>query len=247
MKTKRKPFTLLELLTAMTVFTIFMLAVMRFFGLTQDVISNATEQTSQAERVRAVMDLIATDLQNIYYEEGVNTLCYYPTGTTNTDTLDMSVYRPVIQANCKTHLVRVRYLFNSVARSLVMYSAGDNTAGSKWKLNVISSTASNVYPDTFTSNDGITVLDGVYSFKMIPKEWDKSASEFKEFTTFNPTADATKIPDMVRIELKLIKPEILEKYKVYKETGMGEKIEDSDLEDHSKTYTREVIIDKGQF
>ena len=158
----------------------------------------------------------------------------------------MSVYRPVIQANCKTHMVRVRYLFNSVARSLVMYSAGDNTAGSKWKLNVISPTPNDIYPETFSNDDGTTVLDGVYSFNMIPNEW--RASKFEKISTFNPTATgARKIPDMVRIELKLIKPEILEKYKVYKETGMGEKIEDSDLEGHSKTYTRDVIIDKGQF
>jgi uncharacterized protein (TIGR02599 family) len=62
---KKKPFTLLELLTAMTVFTIFMLAVMRFFGLSQDVMSSSTNNVGQYEKVRVAMDMLAADLQNI--------------------------------------------------------------------------------------------------------------------------------------------------------------------------------------
>lgn len=251
MKKKRKPFTLLELLAAMTVFTIFMLAVMRLFGLTQDVISGSVENTSYAERVRTVMDLIATDLQNIYYEEGVETLCYYPTGSTNTDSLDLTVYRPTKMNNCKTHLTWVRYMYNNTAKNLAMYVVGDNQYGAggtgKWRLDQISTTATTLYPHSkLTSADGTVILDGVYSFKLIPYEWN--GTKFDDMSSsFDPVNKVTKLPDKIRIEIKLISSAMMEKYNVYQETGMGKKVTDTDLEDASKVFTRDIVIDRGQF
>lgn len=236
MKTKRKPFTLLELLAAMTVFTIFMLAVMRLFGLTQDVISNATGQTGQTEKVRAVMDLIATDLQNIYYEEGVNTLCYYP----GTNSLDLTVYRPAKMNGCKTNLVWVRYEFDSSARTLSMSVVGDDQYPAKWKLDKVSSTAADLFPaSSLTNDDKAEILDGVYSFNL--KTYDLPANSEVAIS------GTTRLPDKVRIEIKLIDPDVYERYKVYKADGLGKPVEDTDLEKSSKVFTRDVIIDRGQF
>lgn len=247
MKTKRKPFTLLELLAAMTVFTIFMLAVMRFFGLTQDVISNSVENISHAEKVRVVMDLISNDLQNVYYEEGVNTLCYYATGSTSTETLDLTVTRPTKVNKSRTHLTWVRYMFNNTAKNLAMYAVGDDQySAGKWKLHQISVTPSALYPaSNLAASDGAMLLDGVYSFKLIPYQW--TSSGFTEISSFDPTTNLRKLPDKIRIEIKLINSDIYEKYKIHEDTGMGKEITNTDLENASKVFTRDVIIDRGQF
>ena len=63
---RKKPFTMLELMTAMAVLMVFMLALMRFFNASQDMMSRASDKTEQYERARIAMDMLAADIENVY-------------------------------------------------------------------------------------------------------------------------------------------------------------------------------------
>ena len=63
-------FTLLELLISMGVFAILMLALMQFFSSAQTIWTTSNAKTDMFENAKIAMNLIATDLMNLYYEHG---------------------------------------------------------------------------------------------------------------------------------------------------------------------------------
>ena len=68
---RKKHFTLIELSAAMVILVIFMFFLMQFFSTSQDVMNRSSGKTSQYERARLIMDLLANDLQDIFYSEGI--------------------------------------------------------------------------------------------------------------------------------------------------------------------------------
>jgi len=63
-------FTLIEVVVAMTVFSIMMLVMIRIFLSAQTAWSKASARTEMFENARLAMDLMARDLQSAYYENG---------------------------------------------------------------------------------------------------------------------------------------------------------------------------------
>ncbi|MEI6422677.1 MAG: prepilin-type N-terminal cleavage/methylation domain-containing protein, partial [Lentisphaerota bacterium] len=65
----KKKFTLIELMAAMGVFAIIMLIMLTFFNSAQKAWTNCINRGQIYENARIAMDLIARDLQCVYYEK----------------------------------------------------------------------------------------------------------------------------------------------------------------------------------
>ena len=64
-----KNFTLVELLVAMGVLSIFMLGMIRFFTVTQNVMTASSAKNDLYSSARIVMDMIANDIQCLYIDQ----------------------------------------------------------------------------------------------------------------------------------------------------------------------------------
>ena len=56
----KKPFTLVEVLIAMSVLSVFLLGLMQFYSSTETVLSSGVERTEMFERARIAMDMSNT-------------------------------------------------------------------------------------------------------------------------------------------------------------------------------------------
>src|SRR5580698_5587978 len=73
----RSAFSMVELLVAMTLMTLIVLALMAVFNSTQRAFRASVTQTDILEGGRATMDLISTDLRGMVPSDGVSNLVYY--------------------------------------------------------------------------------------------------------------------------------------------------------------------------
>lgn len=256
---KKKPFTLLELLAAMTVFTIFMLAVMRLFGLTQDVMSSSTNNVSQYEKVRVVMDMLAADLQNIYYNEGVDALAYYQQNDASGEikSLDIPVQRTHKIGKSDVTLSRVHYgvvednvktdagaTVDTGLKNLRILAIGnkDNNGNteSAWALHRYGNEVANVYPDISTDSRFVTILDGIAEMKILPYNSNNPG------VAVSPTkyldASGPRIPDYVIVEIKMVDDNVLKEVRERKAMGIAVGIKDEDC----RLFSRRIDIDRGQ-
>lgn len=262
---KKKPFTLLELLAAMTVFTIFMLAVMRLFGLTQDVMSSSTNNVSQYEKVRIVMDMLAADLQNIYYNEGVDALAYYQQNDASGEikSLDIPVQRTHKIGKSDVTLSRVHYgvvednvktdagaTVDTGLKNLRILAIGnkDNNGNteSAWALHRYGNEVANVYPDISTDSRFVTILDGIAEMKILPYNFstgdDNVVSTEDYYKTSTSTKKYPRIPDFVVVKIKLVDDNVLKRVRERKAMGIADEIKDEDC----RLFSRRIDIDRGQ-
>ena len=251
---KKKPFTLLELLTAMTVFTIFMLAVMRFFGLSQDVMSSSTNNVGQYEKVRVVMDMLASDLQNIYYNEGVETIVYYQKNDAegNLVSLDIPVQKSQKIGKSDVALARVHYeltpdMVESVDTGLkklqILAIGNKDNAGNlenSWQLHRYSSEKDSVFP-SLSGRTMTTILDGVVEMKIKP--YNHNVSNEVPVNTYSVnTAGNARIPDYLTVEIKMVDENVLKTIRERKAMGIDVQINDDDC----RLFSRRIDIDRGQ-
>lgn len=256
---KKKPFTLLELLAAMTVFTIFMLAVMRLFGLTQDVMSSSTNNVSQYEKVRIVMDMLAADLQNIYYNEGVDALAYYQQNDASGEikSLDIPVQRTHKIGKSDVTLSRVHYgvvednvktdagaTVDTGLKNLRILAIGnkDNNGNteSAWALHRYGNEVANVYPDISTDSRFVTILDGIAEMKILP--YNSNNPDVAVSPTKYLEASGPRIPDFVVVKIKLVDDNVLKSVRERKAMGIAVEIKDEDC----RLFSRRIDIDRGQ-
>ena len=256
---KKKPFTLLELLAAMTVFTIFMLAVMRLFGLTQDVMSSSTNNVSQYEKIRIVMDMLAADLQNIYYNEGVDALAYYQQNDASGEikSLDIPVQRTHKIGKSDVTLSRVHYgvvednvktdagaTVDTGLKNLRILAIGnkDNNGNteSAWALHRYGNDVANVYPDISTDSRFVTILDGIAEMKILP--YNSNNPDVAVSPTKYLEASGPRIPDFVVVKIKLVDDNVLKSVRERKAMGIAVEIKDEDC----RLFSRRIDIDRGQ-
>ena len=64
---RKAPFTIVELIVAMSIFAILMLILMQIFSATQDVWRRTAQKSDAAEMARTALDLLTTDLQSAIY------------------------------------------------------------------------------------------------------------------------------------------------------------------------------------
>ena len=119
----KKPFTLVEVLIAMSVLSVFLLGLMQFYTSTESVLSSGVERTEMFERARIAMDMMANDLACVYYSQTDDDLKPFESATTG---FSVSTVRPEkLNKSAKTNIVAVQYKWNSGKRALV-YSCDTN-------------------------------------------------------------------------------------------------------------------------
>ena len=121
----RKPFTLVEVLIAMSVLSVFLLGLMQFYSSTESVLSSGVERTEMFERARIAMDMMANDLTCVYYSQRDGDLT--PFQYSENSYFKVSTVRPEklnSTAKPKTTIVGVRYEWDKGDQALV-YSYDD--------------------------------------------------------------------------------------------------------------------------
>ena len=120
---KKKPFTLVELLIAMSVLSVFLLGLMQFYTTTEDVMSAGANRTELFERARCAMDMMANDLICMYYSQtDENMVPFESTGSS----FSVATIRPEkLKANAKTSIIGARYSLGS-DRKLTYATTGND-------------------------------------------------------------------------------------------------------------------------
>lgn len=128
----KKPFTLVEVLIAMSVLSVFLLGLMQFYSSTETVLSSGVERTEMFERARIAMDMMANDLTCVYYSQTDDDLT--PFQCSSDSYFSVSTIRPEkLNTTAKTNIVGVKYEWNKSKQSII-YSydgAGDTFDVSK--------------------------------------------------------------------------------------------------------------------
>ena len=104
----KKPFTLVEVLIAMSVLSVFLLGLMQFYSSTETVLSSGVERTEMFERARIAMDMMANDLACVYYSQTDDDL--KPFDCSENSFFSVATVRPEkLNRNAKTNIVAVKY------------------------------------------------------------------------------------------------------------------------------------------
>ncbi len=120
----KKPFTLVEVLIAMSVLSLFLLGLMQFYTSTENVLSSGIERTEMFERARIAMDMMANDLACVYYSQTDDDL--KPFECSENSYFSVATVRPEkLNKSAKTNIVAVKYSWNSGKQTLV-YSCDSN-------------------------------------------------------------------------------------------------------------------------
>jgi len=121
----RKPFTLVEVLIAMSVLSVFLLGLMQFYSSTESVLSSGVERTEMFERARIAMDMMANDLTCVYYSQTDKEL---KPVSIQTNSFEVATVRPekLNKRSAKTNIVAVKYEFSNDTLVYSSDGTGDN-------------------------------------------------------------------------------------------------------------------------
>jgi prepilin-type N-terminal cleavage/methylation domain-containing protein len=120
----KKPFTLVEVLIAMSVLSVFLLGLMQFYTSTETVLSSGMERAEMFERARIAMDMMATDLTCVYYSQTDDDIT--PFDYSQNSYFKVATVRPEkLNSGAKTNIVGVQYKLESGKLVYSSDSAGD--------------------------------------------------------------------------------------------------------------------------
>lgn len=189
-------FTLVELMVAMGVFSIMMLALMTFFNSAQKLWTESERRTTVFADVRIAMDLMATTLQTALYE--YNKIPFYldvnkPASLSNNTDYDMIYYVSNSSYKFDTSVSNIYEIGFAVDanRNLQISFIGDS-AGAAW--NYYGSFTSGNITDVDTSGTQMIVIPYVTRLKFVC--YDKTGSVM-------PTSPA-RFPYAVQIQLSVL-------------------------------------------
>ena len=118
----KKPFTLVELLIAMSVLSVFLLGLMQFYTTTEDVMSAGANRTELFERARVAMDMMANDITCMYYSQTDKSMT--PFKSTGISFAVATVRPEKLLTSAKTSIVGAQYRWDSGSRKLIYASDG---------------------------------------------------------------------------------------------------------------------------
>ena len=163
----RKPFTLVEVLIAMAVLSVFMLGLLQFYSSTETALSSGNERAEMFERARIAMDMMANDLSCVYYSQTDRTLTPF---VGEDDGFKVSTIRPQkLETSAKTNIIGVRYKFDKSSHKL-LYSR--DTKGDTFDINDAS------------FGDTTDLVEGVYSFDVTQINGKSGGSDFTRLPVF---------------------------------------------------------------
>ena len=119
----KKPFTLVEVLIAMSVLSVFLLGLMQFYSSTETVLSSGVERVEMFERARIAMDMMANDLTCVYYSQTDDDLTPFDSAS---DWFSVSTVRPEkLNKTAKTAIVGAKYELKDGSLMYSYDSTGD--------------------------------------------------------------------------------------------------------------------------
>ena len=268
MKKRTKSFfTLLELLVSMGVFAILMLALMQFFSSAQNIWTNSNTKTDMFDEARLAMNIIATDLQCLYYEDMHSDkkafFALYDnqtvdiagfTGRTAYTRLAFATLRPEkVRSDAITRITEVFYRLNTKNYTLEMRARSDREtydAGDRWctedkaTISSITNSPFKILTDETeeeTPEDWTVLLSNVLDFKVLCR--DRSGNEITSDRLYS--APIIRIPYLVEIHLTVMDPEVLAPI-IARNGGKIPSTLPNEVKDTAQSFVRTVIIDRGQ-
>lgn len=215
----RKPFTLVEVLIAMSVLSVFLLGLMQFFSSTESVLSSGADRSEMYERARIAMDMMANDISCVYCSQtddspqsGDGTVS--KTFEFGGDSFKISTIRSEkLDDDAKSNIVGVKYAW---------HKDGESAAGTLYY-------SYDEKGDTFDLSQGawskeFPLVDGV--------------TDFKVSTICGPN---TNLPALVIIRMKLLDLRAMKRIKA-NPSAKANILKMADV----REFRRMVVIDRGQ-
>ncbi len=244
---KKHAFTLVELIVAMAVFAVLMLALMQTFSATQNVTTRTSAKTNTYAGARLFLDNLTTELQTAYYLPHTEGVSFFVSKNSTAswvggDYLWFVASKPYSLSALEkdSRLVELKYVLESVPSTDTNPKAGPfrfkisvdkefSAAGTR-NSSCDFRTATNAYTTTSATSD--IVLENVVEFKM------SRAMQQNNTLKWNTDVPQTTLPHLIFMELKVIDPEDFDAYN---------RTTDSDRKTgYIRTFTRIVAINRGQ-
>ena len=223
----KKPFTLVEVLVAMSVLAVFMLGLMQFFSSTDTMLSSGIERIEMFERARIAMDMMANDLACVYYSQTDKDLTPYESSGKSFRVSTVRAEKPTKDDDSKpkTNIVGVKYQWNKSDLTLV-YSYDKN--GDTFDVS-----------DDFGGGTETDLVEGVTDFEVTEYYGDGEK----------------RLPALVVIQMEMVDARTLRRFKASKNNGVSTDGDDTAGISESnpilknaprRQFRRMVIIDRGQ-
>ncbi len=127
---RKSAFTLVELLVAMAVFSVLMLALMQFFGSAQKLWTYTARKVNMYEDARVAMDLMARDIQSAYYVKDTTPFWHDPVSANFESLCFVAVTANRANSHCESRLSKAMYGVEiaSLKNYLTYTLTGDKTS-----------------------------------------------------------------------------------------------------------------------
>lgn len=217
------PYSLIELLAAMTVFTLLMLALMGFLNSAQKIWTGSNSKNMMFEDARVALNLMARDLQEIIYNDSCGGFKFDDSGDNKMAFSTRIDGKP--NTSCKSNIAIVKWEYDSTSNVLTRMVEGDSGTPS-YGGTLDYATVSTALNATTNSHE---VIERVVGFQLGAYKSDMGAFA---------NGDG-KIPYFVTISLSLLDQD---SYNKWKATGLS-KIRDNNM----RTFSKYIFIgDRGQ-
>jgi type II secretory pathway pseudopilin PulG len=248
MKNKQKlrlyNYTLVELLAAMVVFTLIMLALMGFFSTAQKIWTQSNNKVIMFEDARVAMNLMTRDLQSSFYNVDYSGPFLAKDNGTQITRLDFVAKlseKPSYQTygTATSTYAEVRYWWDSSTYCLKRCVIGDNMGTANWNFYDCNGTNQETTIFTTTPAEGTAeVIPRVVDFKAVLYIQNSTLDIVQQATT------TTEYPYAVLLQLTLLDKVSFAKWKNVDGSSTSHDI----VKNNSRTFTKLILLgDRGQY
>ena len=226
------PYSLIELLSAMTVFVLLMAALMQFLASAQKIWTGSNAKTVMFEDARTAMNLMARDLCEVFYTEG-GSGGFSASSNNEAQSVAFSTRidgKP--NSSCKSNIAIVTWKY---------FDSSDSTAPCTLQRQIL---GDNAYSDlTYSTIAGALSPSSSADREVIERVVDFKISSYKKTSNFSApdsTISEGHIPYLVTISLSLLDRDSYDKWIA---SGKLAGIKNSNM----RTFTKYIFIgDRGQ-
>lgn len=241
---RKAPFTIVELIVAMSIFAILMLILMQIFSATQDVWRRTAQKSDAAEMARTALDLLTTDLQSAIYINDFDGPSFYydQTADMNGRTLWFATTKSSLtESNQLSKNVEVEYVLTKMEDSpkdgvdlyqLEYYITSDdfkdyNSKNSEWDFET---NKTNPYANNSTRKQKGILMDNIVKFNLSVL-----------YKGLNPPYQdkLTKLPNSLQVSVQILDDNTAARQQYKKASD-----EDKDL--IAKEFRRIIFPDRNQ-
>ena len=254
-KTRQKSkFTLVELIVAMAVFSILLLLMLQFFSGAQRIWNGMEKRNEIYADARIAMDLMTTQLQNLFYTPGVpfklytdlsetpdTSKIYFATRTGDQFPGDSSLKFMTFQcSSANENQLRVAVYcndeskFNDLFPPHEIYGSYENAVDKLVSSDYFNQDRIDKGIKAGTSTKYSTVLaENVTGFQIVPYKLENDEMKLETGAT-----EISYVPYMLELRLSVLSPEDFERWKTITDTTE----KDNFRKQHEYTFTRSVFL-----